>query len=135
MRISNLATAAGVAAMALAGLTATTSASGAEADKVSQPRQCFFARNVNGFSAVDDKTVNVRVGVRDVYRLELLGPCPDIDWTWELGLKSRSSTICTGLDADLIVPRNAVGPRTCPVRTVRKLTPEEVAALPAKYRP
>jgi hypothetical protein len=97
-------------------------------------RQCFFPRNVNGFSAVDDDVVNVRVGVRDIYQLKLLGPCPDVDWTWKIGIISRGSTICTGLDATLLVP-STIGPQRCAVRTVRKLTPEEVEALPPKQKP
>lgn len=97
-------------------------------------RQCFFPRNVHGFSAVDNDVVNVRVGVRDVYQLKLLGPCPDVDWTWKIGIISRGSTICTGLDATLLVP-STIGPQRCAVRTVRKLTAEEVAALPAKQKP
>ena len=97
-------------------------------------RQCFFPRNVNSFSAVDDDVVYVRVGVRDIYQLKLLGPCPDVDWTWKIGIISRGSTICTGLDATLLVPSN-IGPQRCAVRTVRKLTPEEVEALPPKQKP
>jgi hypothetical protein len=133
MRMSKLAAVASLAATALLGAAApATPETVLSAPKPA--RQCFFARNVNNFQAVDDKVVNIRVGVRDVYQLELLGHCPDIDWSWKLAIKSRGSTICTGLDADLIVP-STIGPRTCPVRTVRKLTPQEVAALPSKQRP
>ena len=29
---------------------------------------CFFTRDINGFSAADDRTVYVRVGVKQVFR-------------------------------------------------------------------
>lgn len=99
------------------------------------PRQCFWARSVNSFSAVDDDTVNLRVGVKDYYQLELIGPCPDIDWAQRIALQSRGgSSICVGSDAVLIAPGPA-GPQRCQVRTVRRLTPQEVEALDPKAKP
>lgn len=99
------------------------------------PRQCFWARLVNSFSAVDDERVNLRVGVKDYYQLELIGPCPDIDWAQRIAIQSRGgSSICVGSDAVLIAPSH-VGPQRCHVRTVRKLTPEEVEALEPRARP
>lgn len=106
-----------------------------EAPGKSDGRQCFWARNVTNFNAVDDRTVNIRVGVRDVYRMELLGPCPDIDWTQTIGIVSRGgSWICSGLDAEIVTP-SPIGRQRCAVRDIRKLTPEEAAALPAKEKP
>lgn len=98
-------------------------------------RQCFFASSVNSFSAVDDKTVNVRVGVKDVYELKLFTRCPDVDWSHKIGIVSRGgSSICDGFDATIIVD-SSLGPRRCQVDKVRKLTPEEVAALSSKAKP
>jgi hypothetical protein len=99
------------------------------------PRQCFWTRNVTSFAAPDDRTLYVRVGVRDVYRFELFGPCTGIDWTQRIALASRgSSQICSGIDADIITP-SPIGPERCRARELRKLTPEEVAALPRLARP
>ncbi|WP_374472449.1 DUF6491 family protein [Phenylobacterium sp.] len=131
---TGIAPAAALAALALAGCAAgmrTESAAG-------QPtggRQCFWASSVNGFRAVDERAVNLRVGVRDVYRLELIGPCPDVDWATRIAIQSRGgNSICTGLDAVLIAP-SPIGPQRCLVRNVRKLTAAEVAALPDAARP
>lgn len=113
--------------------TATVASAAAPAAKAS--RQCFWTHSVNGFTAVDDRTVNLRVGVKDVYQLELLGPCPDVNWAETIAIQSRgSSTICSGLDATIISP-STIGPQRCAVRNVRKLTPEEVVSLPPKQRP
>jgi hypothetical protein len=98
-------------------------------------RQCFWPQEANGFRAVGDEVVNVLVGVRDVYRFEMLGPCHDVDWSEQIALVSRgASVICTGLDADIVTP-STIGPQRCPVRAIRKLTKDEVAALPKKERP
>ena len=117
-------------AAALAGAAvAAPSASG----KTGQ--SCFWTRDVNGFQAVNDQTVNIKVGVRDVYQLTLFAPSPDIDWTESLALESKgSSWICSGLDATLIVP-GPIGPQRYPVTSLRKLSLDEVAALPRKQRP
>lgn len=114
---------------------APAAAAAAETAAAKPQRQCFFTRNVSNFSAVDDQTVNVRVGVKDVYRLDMLGHCPDIDWTQQIALISRGgSSICTGMDATIVV-KSPIGPQRCAVKTIRKLTPEEVAALPRKAKP
>ena len=98
-------------------------------------RQCFWARNVTNFAAANEHTVNVRVGVRDVYQFEMLGNCPEIDWQQQIALVSRGSNfICSGMDAD-IVTRSTIGPQRCPVRSIRKLTPEEVAGLDRRAKP
>jgi hypothetical protein len=105
------------------------------AAKSSHARHCFHDSDINGFAASDDQHVFVRVGVKDVYEFKLLGPCPDINWTQRLGLISQGGGfICSGLDADLVVP-SPIGPQRCAVRDVRKLTPAEVAALPPRFRP
>ena len=99
------------------------------------PRQCFWTRQVNNFASSDNRIVNVRVGVKDIYQFEMFGRCQDVDWANHIALVSRGSDyICTGLDAEIISP-SPIGPNRCPVRNIRKLTPAEVAALPKRARP
>lgn len=131
---TRLAAALGVAALSLAGVQ--TSAAKSPVENAEKPRrQCFWANQVNNFAAESDEVVNVRVGVRDIYRLELFGTCPEIDWTQEIAIVSRGgSTICSGLDAEIITP-SSIGPQRCTVRKVRKLNEAEIKALPAKAKP
>jgi hypothetical protein len=100
-------------------------------------RQCFHASTVNSFRAPKNDTVYVRVGVRDVYKLDLMGSCPDVNWAETIGLRSRGSEwVCDGIDVDLIVRRSGgIGPNHCPVSALHKLTPEEVKALPRGSKP
>ena len=94
--------------------------------------QCFFTRQVNGFEVIDEETVNIRVSVNDVYQLDLVTPCTGIDWESRVAIESRGGNrICTGNDATLIAarPGGAGGvPQRCQARTIRKLTPEQVAS-------
>lgn len=98
--------------------------------------QCFFARDVNGFNAPDNHTVYIRVGVNQVYRLDLMTDCLDLTFRQSLGIQSTpgSPWICSPLDAQ-IVYRDVGMPQRCPVTAIHKLTPAEVAALPKRDRP
>ncbi|MDP8913397.1 MAG: DUF6491 family protein [Pseudomonadota bacterium] len=91
--------------------------------------QCFLPSQVNGFNAHDRDTVFVTLGVRTVYELEILGTCPDIDWSQRIGIRSRggSSWVCHGYDAELLVP-GPTGIDRCPVTAIRRLSEEEVRA-------
>lgn len=98
-------------------------------------RSCFWTHQINSFAAPDDLTVNVRVGVKDVYQLELFARCPEVDWNQSIAIRSRgSSHICSGLDAEVISP-SSIGPQRCAVRSVRKLSEAEIKALPKGGRP
>lgn len=99
------------------------------------PRQCFWTQRVTNFASSDERIVNVRVGVKEVWQLEMLGRCHDVDWTTQIALRSRgSSHICSGLDAEVIAP-SPIGPQRCAVKSVRKLTEAEIKALPKRARP
>ncbi len=105
------------------------------AERDSAGRACFFARNVSGFSAPDDQTLYLRVGVRDIYEMQMFAPCPEMDWAQGLAIQSRGgSTICQGMDATIIAS-GTLGPQRCQVRAVRRLTEAEAAALPPGRRP
>lgn len=104
-----------------------------------KPRpSCFWTNRIENFAAVDDQNLYLRVGNHDVYRAKLFSNCFDIEWVHHLALISRgSSLICEGLnlDVDVIVRDVGVGRQRCPVTNIRKLTPDEVAALPKGARP
>ena len=125
------------AAVALA--FAATAAAAAPNDKPADPAkrdQCFWTRMADGFAAPDEHTLYVRVGVRDVYQFEMFIPCQGMDWDQRIALISRAgSTICTGMDAEVVTHETGIGRQRCPVRSVKKLTKEEIAALPRGSRP
>ncbi|MFI4965420.1 MAG: DUF6491 family protein [Caulobacterales bacterium] len=128
---THLAPAAVAAALLALGATAA-----AAADKPAPRNQCFWARNVSSFAAPDNRTLYVRVGVNQVYRFDMFAPCQDMDWNQRLALVSRGGdSICSGMDAEVISHATGLGRQRCAVRNMRKLTPQEVAALPRGSRP
>jgi len=128
--------------LAIAAALAVGAASGAVAQNApAKPGAmriaCFYAKNANNFVAVDNRTVNVRVGVRQVYQLALFSSCNGITFSRSIALVSRpGSFVCpgSGLGVDLYI-RTSTGRQRCPVTSIRKLTDAEVAALPKKQRP
>ena len=102
-------------------------------------RQCFFARDLSSWKEVGDRTVNLRVGVSDLYQLDLLAPCPDLPWAEAIGIETRggSNQICSGLDVSLIVPASVTRtvPQRCMATSLRKLSKAEADALPRSQRP
>lgn len=101
------------------------------------PKSCFWIRSVDSFRSVENRTVYVRANMHDVYELKLFAPCLDVDWTHNIGLRSRgSSSVCEGTgNAVEIVVRSTAHHQRCQVSNIRKLTSDEVAALPPAARP
>ena len=92
-------------------------------------RDCFNANSVSGFTPRGDEAVDVRVGARRHYRLQLAGVCPNVNWSNRVALVSRgSSFICQGFDAELVVNSPGLGPQRCLVSSVRRLNDAEVQA-------
>jgi hypothetical protein len=128
-------------ALAVAALLGLGSTAARPADKpMDKPSgdNCFWARNVESFAAPDDHTVYVRTSSRDIYRMDLLIPCPDVDWNQRVALRSShgaGGSICNALDVDIVSHATGLGAQRCPVKSLRKLTPAEIAALPKHARP
>ncbi|WP_296595727.1 DUF6491 family protein [Phenylobacterium sp.] len=135
-RIAKLALAAALAALGLVAAAPALAKSPTEPAPAAKPKsQCFWANQVNSFASNDNRVVNVRVGVKDVYQFEMFGRCNDVDWNNRIALVSRGGNyICSGMDAEIISP-STIGPQRCPVSKIRKLTPEEIKALPKHARP
>ena len=100
------------------------------------PRQCFQSSLVNGYKAVDEQAVLLRVGASEVWRLNFQGSCPNIGFAFgRIGLEQRiGGQICRGYNADVVFDDRGF-PRRCPVAEVRRLTQAEIAALPDGARP
>ena len=98
---------------------------------------CFHERDVNNFRAVDERTVNIRVGISDVYRLHLFATCGGVTWAETIGLLSRPGEfICSGTANDVeVFFHSEIGRRNCPVGSIEPLSAAQVAALPKKQRP
>jgi len=112
--------------MAAAGLTACAAQPGNPALAApSTGRQCFLARQVNGYTSVSDQIVDVQVGANRYFRLSLDGFCPESAFSQRIALRTTggSDWICQGLDAEIIVPFVA-GAQRCLVHDVQPISKE-----------
>jgi len=127
MRILNLA----LPAIAAMGLSACA-AGGADAPQsYASNDQCFYNADVRSFTDGAQNVVLVAVGASDAWELTLQSGCPDVGAASKVAIVSRGATrICAGADAELIVPNvSGAGSQRCLVRSVRKLTASEAAAV------
>ena len=116
-------------------LAACAAQSASSAQDARPPRRCFLPSQVNGWRSAGNQTVYVGVSVNRVFRMTLMGSCPNIDWSQTIGIEHRGAAqICSGLDATIIAP-SRIGRQRCPVTSVQELTPDEIAALPRNLRP
>jgi hypothetical protein len=134
-----------IVASLVVGLALTAGASALASEDGQSPaanptarRACFFSHQINGWregNSSRDNVVYLDVRARDVYRLDMFGPCNGLNEAISIGVETRGggTAICDGLDVTLIT-RSAVGPYRCPVSKITRLTPEEVKALAASKR-
>jgi hypothetical protein len=103
---------------------------------------CFFITQWRGWKSPSPNVIYLGVNMHDVYRVDLSAGSPELQWP-DVHLISRvmgSDSICSALDLQLEVADNSNGFRSgfrepLIAAKLTKLTPEEVAAIPKKYRP
>lgn len=125
--------------LALTLLFATGASAAVPADQPEPaPRGCFQTRDWDGWTAPGDgDALLLKVGTRDVYRVELK-PGSRVRKLPNHFLISRvrgSSRICDAMDLDLALADHHGFNTPLIARSLRKLSPEEVAALAPKDRP
>jgi hypothetical protein len=127
-------------ALYLSAAIAVFSAGGAACAQPSQAagKSCFFVSQLDGWKAPNDKTMYIRTTGNRYYRLDMASSCPALT-----GINPHlvttfrgSNSVCSHLDWDLKVAR-APGspPEACIVKTMTAMTPEEVKAIPKKFKP
>ncbi|MFI4933354.1 MAG: hypothetical protein ACHP7N_01935 [Caulobacterales bacterium] len=125
-----------VAVGALA-LSATAALADTQPASRANTNSCFFVSQWQGSKASGEHEILIRVNLRDVYRLEVNGDASQLDWP-DMHLVSivrGGDSICSPLDLDLSISDGHGMRVPLIVRSITKLTPEEVAAIPPKFRP
>jgi hypothetical protein len=122
-------------ALAAATLTATTANAAPGPDSQGA---CFSTRNWDGWSASrDGDALYLRVGRHDIYRVDLTKGShvrKDAD-RFLINRVRGSDWVCSPLDLQLTLSDHQGFREPLIVRALRKLTPEEVAAIPQKDLP
>jgi hypothetical protein len=108
------------------------------ADEQTPARACFASNTWQGWSAPGDSNVlYLRVGMHDIYRVELTAGT-HVHRYADRFLVNRvrgSNWICSPLDLDLTLADHNGYREPLIARSLRKLTPAEVAAIPRKDLP
>jgi hypothetical protein len=120
-------------------VTAVLSAVAASAAENPKSRDnCFLSNSWQGWSAPGDgDMLYLRVGLHDIYRVDLT-PGTHARKGADTFLVSRvrgSSWICTPLDLQLTLSDQTGFREPLIARSLRKLTPAEIAAIPRKDLP
>ena len=108
-------------------------------DAPPRARQCFSVSQVNNFRQGRPDQVFLKVGRNDVYELNAAGGCLDLDFANQMALIPDGGMVGTRLCTDdwsrIVVPGSTNQTSVCRVRVNRKLTADEIAALPPRHRP
>ena len=114
-------------------------ATAADAAAPAKPRpDCFLSTQWRGWSSAPDGDVlYFRVQLNDVYRVELIpgSRVRKLGDTFLVNEVRGSAWICRPVDLQLTLSDTHGFRRPVLVRSLRKLTPAEVAAIPKKDRP
>jgi hypothetical protein len=130
-----------VRSLILGALAATAFAGVASAATTPSPpaatRNCFFTRNWESWRAPDANTIYLKVFMHDIYRVDLSAGSDLLTWpdSHIINQVRGSDSVCSPIDLDLSVS-NGHGIRVFLIaKSITKLTPEEIAAIPKKYLP
>ncbi len=119
----------------------TPSAPGAAATaEAASARPCFYSSQIRNFRADRNQRIYVRTGRDEVFELVTTGACLDVDSAIGIALVQRfgggSDRLCPSDQVNVVISHPSpihAGP--CLARVERRLTAEQVAALPDRARP
>ena len=128
------------ALMALAAAGLVASAAQAQTPAAKPPRverPCFSLSDWHGWSSPSEKILYLKVRNRDVYRLDLTHGSNQLNWPGShlVTVVRGSDRICNPIDLDLRVSDGFGMAIPIRAKTITKLTPDEIAAIPKKDRP
>ncbi|HUO23313.1 MAG TPA: DUF6491 family protein [Caulobacteraceae bacterium] len=126
-------------ALTLAAAVGVSIAGAQTATPPAKAGQCFFMRDWQSWKpSADSKALFVRVGLHQVYRLDLNDACPDlqnIDARVINRVRDGADTVCGPLDLDLTVYTPPGQTTPCLVKAITPLTQDQAAALPKAEQP
>ena len=100
-------------------------------------RSCFYLSDWDGWSAPNKDTLYLKVRNRDVYRVDLAHGTNQLTspGVHLVSVVRGVDSVCAPLDLDLRVSDGFGMAMPIRAKTITKLTREEIAAIPKKYRP
>jgi hypothetical protein len=129
-------------AVAFATLTAASAVAAqdtpADNGKTRERTPCFYISQWRGWKAPNDHTLYLGVNFRDVYEVQLAGSSPLIQYPDAriISVTRGPPDVCNPVDLQLSVSTEPYGINEPLIaKSLVKLTPEQVKAIPPKYRP
>ena len=101
-------------------------------------RDCFTVNDWHGWSSPSPDVLYLAVSFKDVYKVVLAHPVDglQLEDTVVISDEAGLQSVCSAVDLHLIMTHRHGGSRQgLIVRSLTKLTPEEIAAIPKKDRP
>ena len=129
----------GLLATAISALSLTAQPSLAASQPVRHAGDsCFLTSDWQGWKSPSPSVIYLRVRVNDVYRVDLTAPSYQLQTPYVhlTSIVRGSPWICSPIDLDLaVVDDHGIAREPLFVKAITKLTPEQVAAIPAQFRP
>jgi hypothetical protein len=124
-------------AAGLVGLCSGTAAAQEATPSHTEPRSCFFIHEWAGWKSPSPTVIYLRIHRRDIYRVDLISSSPNLDRSdMHLVSESRGSDlVCSALDLQLSLSDSHGFREPLIVKTLSRLTAEEVAEIPRWYLP
>ena len=122
-------------AVVAGGALALTATAAAAADY--SAGDCFLSYQWQGWSSPSPDVLYLRVNIADVYKVTLSGGSSQLQnpSVHLVSIVRGGPRICSAVDLDLKIADSNGFKSPLIARTLTKLTPEEIAAIPKKYRP
>jgi len=110
-------------------------------DGAAPARACFYPSTVVNFRTSGDNIAYIKAGRNEIYELRAAGFCRGLSAARSLAISETpgmGSRACVGDTVNVIASAPSLDDSTnvpCRAQVARKLTDEEVAALPDRLRP
>lgn len=127
-------------ALALTACAPTSGATDQTTPGTRAEHQCFDVSQVRNFRQGRSGTLYLRVRNDEVYQADQSGGCLNLNFAFQLAVlpdlpNATGGRVCIGDSARVVTPGPSPHAGTCRVRVSKRLTAEEVDALPAAQRP
>ena len=98
---------------------------------------CFYVTQWQGWKSPSPDVIYLGVNLHDVYRVDLSAGSSMLNWPnmHLVSIVRGSDSICSAIDLDLKISDDHGFTEPLIAKTLTKLTPDQVAAIPKKFRP
>jgi hypothetical protein len=109
----------------------------ASAAQAAPSGNCFRVSDLRGHTVANDRTVYFAARGKQVFRLDMANAClGGAAFSDPLVLERAGGTdrVCRPIDLDIRV-QGSIGSSACLIKSITRMTPAEVEALPKRLRP